>query len=246
MKKSGTGSGSKSRSTFANNAVSSPSINGDDVLAFLSQNPDFLIKHGNPDWLFQSSGNDVVNLGQAITRRAQAALKRSQAIRDSIVDITTANHNTQTRIHQLALMICAAQSSDEIITLVAETLPDIMSVKAARLVVADHKPWADHPLTVTMDIGFLPKLTGGTAYALGAPRGLQGEVFRNILADTPLSMACIYLPRITKDQDHDMVLALAGHDETSFTDGHGTEFLEFIAAMLAVALIARTTITKTM
>ena len=221
-----------------NNQASAP-ITGEDVLSFLSKNPDFLINHGDPDWLFNTAGAGVVNLGHAFTRRAQAALKRSQAIRDSIVDITTANHNTQERVHQLALMICAAQSSDEIITLVAETLPEVMDVKAARLVVADHKPWADHPMTVAMDIGFLPKLTAGTAFALGAPRGLQGEVFRNILKDTPLSMACIYLPRITADQDHDMVLALAGHDANSFTDGHGTEFLEFIAAMLAVALIAR-------
>ena len=223
------------------NTNTSPPISGDDVLAFLKDNPDFLIKHGHADLLFKPAEDGVVNLGHTITRRAQAALKRTQMIRDSIIEITTANHNTQERVHQLALMICAAQSSDEIITLIANTLPEIMEIKAARLVVADHKPFAEHPLTVAMDVGFLPKLTGGTAFALGAPRGLQGEVFRNILDKTPLSMACIFLPRITADQDHDMVLALAGEDENSFTDGHGTEFLEFIAAMLAVALIARVT-----
>ena len=228
-----------SRSDHNNNDASHP-ISGDDVLAFLEKNPDFLIKHGQANWLFKPADDGVVNLGHTITRRAQAALKRTQMIRDSIIEITTANHNTQERIHQLALMICAAQSSDEIITLIADTLPEVMEIKSARLVVADHKPLAEHPLTVAMDIGFLPKLTGGTAFALGAPRGLQGEVFRHILDDTPLSMACIFLPRITADQDHDMVLALAGHDKNSFTDGHGTEFLEFIAAMIAVALIART------
>lgn len=216
-------------------------ISGDDVLAFLNANPDFLIEQGNPDWLFNTPTNTVVNLGHAITKRAQAALKRSAAIRESIVDITTANHDTQARTHQLALMICAAQSSDEIVTLIAKTLPDIIDVKAARLVVDSNTALAEHDLTVAMDVGFLPKLTGGTAFALGAPRGLQGEVFRNILKNTPDSMACIFLPRITPKQNHDMVLALAGHDAESFTDGHGTEFLEFIAAMLAVALIARET-----
>jgi len=219
---------------------SSKQIKGEDVLAFLAANPDFLIEQGRAEWLFlHQDRGDVVDLSQIITKRAQAALKRSTAIRNSLVDITTANHETQQRVHHLALLICAAQSRDEIANLVADILPDLMDVDAARLVVAEDKPLAHHPKTVTMDIGFLPKLTGGSAYALGTPRGLQGEVFRNILDETPPSMACIFLPRITPDQDHDMVLALAGSQADSFTDGHGTEFLEFIAAMLAVALIAR-------
>jgi len=219
---------------------SSKKIRGEDVLAFLAANPNFLIEQGHAEWLFHPQEHgDVVDLSQIITKRAQAALKRSTAIRNSLVDITTANHETQQRVHHLALLICAAQSRDEIANLVADILPDLMDVDAARLVVAEDKPLAHHPKTVTMDIGFLPKLTGGSAYALGTPRGLQGEVFRNILDETPPSMACIFLPRITPDQDYDMVLALAGSQADSFTDGHGTEFLEFIAAMLAVALIAR-------
>ena len=227
-----------SRSSSSNNDKSI-NITGDDVLAFLQANPDFLIEHGDPEWLFPKTSGEVTNLGEVVTRRAQAALKRSTAIRKSIIDITTANHSTQKQIHQLALLICAAQSDFEITSLIAEHLPALMDLKAARLVVADHLSLAQNPNTVSMDIGFLPKLTGGTSFALGAPRGLQGEVFRNILDDVPRSMACVFLPRITPDQDHDMVLALAGHNENSFTDGHGTEYLEFIASMIAVALLAR-------
>lgn len=217
-------------------------ISGEDVLNFLSENPDFLIEHGNTDWLFKHShhaGEDVVDLGHVVTKRAQAMLKRTSSAKASMVDITTANHQTQARVHHLALMIVAATKADDIIKLVRHTLPSVLDVAAATLVVSDDLPIHNHPDIISLDKGYLPKLTGGVEFSLGQAFGLQGEVFRDILATKPASVAFAFLPTILPDQDHNMVLALAGHETDSFTDGHGTDFLEFIAAMIAVALLAR-------
>jgi uncharacterized protein YigA (DUF484 family) len=217
-------------------------ISGEDVLNFLTQHPDFLIEHGNTDWLFGHSRNDsaVVNLGHIITRRAQDALKRSASVKASIVDITAANHETQQRIHHLALLIVAAASSHELIALVRQTLPPVLDIAAATMVIADHLPLHAHPECVSLNKDYLPKLTGGAEFSLGQPMGLQGEVFRAILPTPPKSVAFAFLPAILPEQDHNMVLALAGHKSSSFTQGHGTDFLQFIAAMIAVGLLART------
>ncbi|MCE2517371.1 MAG: DUF484 family protein [Alphaproteobacteria bacterium] len=224
---------------------SDPPISGKDVLNFLEQNPDFLIEHGNTDWLFrhphQDSGQPapVVDLGHVMTKRAQAALRRSISVKASMVDITTANHEIQQRVHHLALLITAAASVDEVIRLVRHTLPEVLDVAAATLVVGDHLPIHGHPDVVSFDKGYLPKLTGGGELSLGQPAGLQAEVFRPVLSSAPKSVAFCFLPRYLPEQDHDMVLALAGHQADSFTEGHGTDFLEFITAMIAVALLAR-------
>ncbi len=219
-------------------------INGEDVLNFLTENPNFLIEHGNPDWLFKhahsaTNNSPILDLGHIITKRAQDALKRSSSVKASMVDITTSNHEVQQRIHHLALLIVAATSVDELACLIRNTLPAVLDVAAASLVVADHLPLHAHDQVVSLDKGFLPKLTAGVEFSLGKPFGLQGEVFRDILAQPPESVAFAFLPTILPEQDHDMVLAIAGHKADSFTEGHGTDFLEFIAAMLAVALLAR-------
>ena len=225
-------------------------ISGQDVLDFLAQNPDFLIEQGNTDWLFpyphggdESHGGEapapVVDLGHVMTKRAQAALRRTATAKASMVDITTANHEIQQRVHHLALLITAATRVDEVIRLTRHSLPEVLDLEAATLVAGDHLPLRGHPDIVSFDKGYLPKLTGGVEISMGAPMGLQAEVFRPILNTAPHSVAFIFLPTFLPGQEHDLVLALAGRDRDSFTEGHGTDFLEFIAAMLAVALLAR-------
>ena len=217
-------------------------ITGEEVLTFLAQNPDFIIEHGNPDWLFKQSQHrkeGVVNFGQVVTERAQAALKRSALMRQTLLDITTANHETQQHIHHLALLIVAAQNDDEIIALIRHTMPKVLDLAAATLVAGDHLDLSQHDDVVSVDKGYLPKLTGGSEFALGRPTGLKAEIFRPIMNIPPQSVAFAFLPAILPEQDHDIVLAMAGLHENSFTEGHGTDFLQFIAAMIAVALIAR-------
>lgn len=219
--------------------ISKQKISSEDVLDFLNDNPDFLFKNGHAEKLFSDSGAGVVNFGQAVTKKAQAALKRSSLMRQVLLDITTANHETQQRIHHLALLIVAAQNNEEIISLIRETMPHILNLAAATLVVGEHLEIARHPQTVSVDKGYLPKLTGGSVTALGAPVGLRAEIFRNILDSPPQSVAFVFLPTILPEQSHDIVLALAGHEKNSFTEGHGDDFLQFIAALIAVALVAR-------
>lgn len=223
----------------------SKTISGADVLNFLKENPDFLIKHGHTDWLFQHAhgsgvaSSSVVNLNHVITKRAQDALRRSSSVQASMIDITTANHEAQQRIHHLALMIVAASSGDELISMVRHTLPSVLGIAGATLVIASHLGVHAHPDCISLDEGYLPKLTDGAEFSLGEPVGLQGEVFRNILAESPQSVAFAFLPTILPHQNHDMVLALAGHKKDSFAEGQGTDFLQFIAGMLAVGLLAR-------
>ena len=217
-------------------------VSKEDVLNFLADHPDFLFENGHAERLFQNEDADVLNLGQVVTKRAQAALRRSALMRDVLTEITTANHETQQDIHHLALLIVAAQNSDEIITLIGEMMPNILDLNAATLVVADHHPLAQHDKVISMDKGYLPKLTDGREFALGKPTGLKGEVFRNITTTQPPSVAFAFLPAILPEHDHDIVLAIAGRKHDSFTEGHGTDFLKFIAAMIAVALVARNTL----
>lgn len=220
-------------------SASKQGISGDDVLRFLAENPDFLFENGHAEALFKDAGHDVVSFGQEVTKRAQAALKRSSLMRKVLLDITTANHEIQQHIHHLALLIVAAQNNDEIIRLIRETMPDVLNLAAATLVVANHLDIARHDHVVAVEKEYLPSLTGGSELALGAPTGLKGEMFRPILDAPPQSVAFVFLPAIMPGQDHDIVLAMAGREKDSFTEGHGTDFLQFIAAMIAVALVAR-------
>jgi uncharacterized protein YigA (DUF484 family) len=214
-------------------------ITGEDVLNFLADHPDFFIENGKADWLFNNDPNGVVNLGRAVTNRAQAALKRSAIMRKTLLDITTVNHEIQQHNHHLALLIVAAQSRDEIATLIRDTMPKVLDLAAATLVVGDHLDLGQHPKVISLDKGYLPKLTEGSEFALGSPVGLKAEVFRNLMDTPPKSVAFAFLPAILPEQDHDIVVAMAGHKNDSFTEGHGTDFLQFIAAMVAVALVAR-------
>ena len=219
--------------------TSKQNISSEDVLNFLAENPDFLFENDYAETLFNNTDKDVVSLGQVITKRAQAALKRSSMMRQILLDITTANHETQQHIHHLALLIVAAQNNDEIISLIRDTMPDVLNLAAATLVAGDHLDIASHPQVVHVEGGYLPKLTGGSEFALGKPTGLKAEIFRNVMDTPPKSVAFAFLPAILPEQNHDIVLAMAGHEKDSFTEGHGTDFLQFIVAMVAVALVAR-------
>ena len=215
-------------------------ITGDDVLDFLQENPNFLLERGNTDWLFHPpSDNKIVNINHTITRRAQDALKRNQAIRTQIIDISAANHHSQKRVQQLALQILATESVNEILHLVRFTLPETLNVAAATMIVANHLSMHNSPHVVSVEKGYLGKLTQHQETSLGQPFGLQLEMFRPILSEQPKSVAFVFLPPISPDQNHDMLLAIAGKDSDSFTDTQGTDYLKFIASMLAVALAAR-------
>ncbi len=181
----------------------------------------------------------VIDFRHAAVQRAQQSLRRSAATRASLIDLSVENYNIQGRVHHLALLIAASPSGFALADLVRDVFADILSLSSAALVVSHDHALAPHPKTVAMDAGFLPRLTMGELTYLGTPQGLQGEVFRDILAAPPQSVCFMFLPPILPNRPRDIILALTSDEADDFTENHGTEFLDFIASLLSVSLLSR-------
>lgn len=212
---------------------------GEDVLRFLEANPDFLIDHrlaANPGG---SHSGRVIALSQAVIRRAQEAIRRSQTAQLNMADITAANQTSQAQVFQVACHLMAAQSSAEILTFINQQMPEILGLHAARLVVTPASPLADHDAALACPEKVLPTLTGGEPVRLGKPHAAQAKALAAILPGGDVSTALARLPDLTDDGSPPMMLALVGPDKDSFSPQDGTALLSFTVTLIAIALIAR-------
>jgi len=227
--------------------MTSPPFSDKEIRRFLEDNPDYLLQSGIMDDLAgpHGSSGQVVDLSQVVLNRARDAMRRTRAAGRSMRDITSENQIIQSKVHHACCLLIAAHSAGEIARLIRHSFADILDTAAALLVVPDTSPLAACPDVLALDAGYIPGLTGGARFSLGTPVRLQGEVFRGVMKTPPPSVAFAVLPTILPrgdaggDLTRGAVLALAGRDASSFTEGHGTDLLEFTVRMIAIGLLAR-------
>ncbi|XDZ65708.1 DUF484 family protein [Alphaproteobacteria bacterium LSUCC0684] len=232
--------------------MTDPRFSDQEIRRFLDNNPEYLLESGIMDALAgpHGSSGQVVDLSQVVLNRARDVMRRTRAAGRSMVNITAENQIIQGRVHHACCLLIAARSSEEIARLILDSFPDILDTAAATLIVPDTSPLAQCPYVLSLDGGYIARLTGGARFSLGRPVGLQGEIFRQQLKSPPASIAVAALPTILPREDvrhgdasgdltHGSLLALAGKDEHSFTEGHGTDLLEFTVRMIAIGLLAR-------
>jgi len=223
-----------------------------EIRRFLDSNPEYLFESGIMDALAGSHGSSgqVVDLSQVVLKRARDVMRRTRAAGRNMVNITTENQIIQGRVHHACCLLIAARSAEEIARLIRESFPDILDTAAATLIVPDTSPLVHCPDVLSLDGGYIAKLTSGARFCLGRPVGLQGEIFRQQIKSPPASIAIAALPAILPRGDaghadlggnltQGSLLALAGKDEQSFTKNHGTDLLEFTVRMIAIGLLAR-------
>ena len=206
------------------------------VLEFLQENPDFLIRHG----LTGSAGSDrVVPLGQALIKRAGEVIRAFDSTRSRMADIHDANVENTGRAHQAACMLMAAASPTEIAATVRDHFPDVLGVRAARLIFADDGALASTKGGLSMDRTGLAALTRGGDHSLGPANEPQRQVWADIIDPLPESAAYATLPAVLPGRKSEGVFALAGEGGDSFREDDAPDLLTFLAGLIAVALIAR-------
>ena len=206
------------------------------VLEFLAGNPDFLIRHG----LAGPAGSDrVVPLGQALIKRAGDVIRAFDSTRSRMADIHDANVENTERVHQAACMLMAAGSPMEVVATVRDHLPDVLAVRAARLVFADDGPLSSTEGCLGMDRTGLAALTRDGDHSLGPANQAQRRLWEGVVDPLPESTAYATLPAVLPGRKSQGVLALAGETADSFREDDATDLLTFLAGLIAIALIAR-------
>ena len=206
------------------------------VLEFLEANPDFLIRNGLTGPV---RDNRVVPLGQALIQRAGDVIRAFDSTRSKLADIHDANVENTERVHRAACMLMAAGSPGEVIVVIRDHFPAVLGVRAARLIVADDGPLAAADGALSLDRMGLAALTRGGKHSLGPANEAQRQAWAGEIDPLPDSTAYAALPEVLPGGQSQGVLALAGEDGDSFREDDGTDLLDFLAGLVAVALVAR-------
>ena len=156
-----------------------------------------------------------------------------------MADIHDVNAENTGRVHQAACMLTAAGSPAEIIATVRDHLPDVLGVRAARLVLAGDSPLAPVEGCLSLDRAGLAALTRGGGHSLGPADEAQRRVWADVVDPLPESAAFAALPAVLPGRESEGVLALAGRGADSFREDDATDLLTFLAGLIAIALIAR-------
>ena len=206
------------------------------VLEFLENDPGFLIRHGLAG---PSRDSRVVPLGQALIQRAGEVIRAFDSTRSRMADIHDANAENMERVHQAACILVAAASPAEIAAIVRDHFPDVLGVRAARLIFAQDGPFASIEEASSLGRPGLAELTRGGSHAVGPANGAQRKVWAGEVEPPPESAAYAALPAVLPGGKPQGVLALAGRGMDSFREDDGTDLLAFLAGLIAVALVAR-------
>ena len=215
------------------------------VLRFLEDNPDFLITRGIGD-IDKDNHAKVVSLNQTVIKRAAEVIRKFKTTRDQIENIHTANNESMLRAHQAAYLLMAATTKQEIITIIHDHFPAVLDIAMARLVVEKDTKLAQN--TTAIVIAEATVLTPKGAISMGGDTGTgsnltkaQQQFWQSVMKAIPPSAAFIPLPKILPDNATPIVLALAGKTGDSFDAARGTDLVNFIATLIAIALLARET-----
>jgi uncharacterized protein YigA (DUF484 family) len=214
-----------------------------DVVAYLRQNPNFLVEHSE---LFEvltppalRLGDRVVDMQHFMLERQRAEIGRLKAQQRALIATTRANLASQSRIHGAALALLAAQSFEQLIQIVTTDLAVLLDADVITIGVEQIGPQRrrlSHNGVQILEAGTVERVLGpdrevalhsevaGDPKLFGSGAGLvrSAAIVRlSVSAAAPPGLLCIGNRRAGK-----------------FHPGQGTELLGFLARTLGITIAA--------
>lgn len=212
------------------------------VAAFLGQNPDFFLEHG--DLLHRMTPPPRWNEGAVVdlqTRRLAVLKDEMAGLRDcavSVIETSRVNSATQARTHEAVLKLLEARSLDELLRVISDELPELLGIDIARLAVEAEGDAAEE---MPDDVAVLP--IGGVDALLEEDDALllplitdDGTLFGGA-ADEIASAALVRLP--LEAGAVPTLLVFGASEEDAFHPRQGTDLVLFLAQVIARCLARR-------
>lgn len=216
-------------------------LNADLVAGYLRRHPEFLAEH--PDLLdvlvppargeVAAAGRGVVDLQQAMVLRWRAEAEKMRATCDELITNGRINAAIQGRIHDAVLALLAARSFEHLMETIGTDLPILLDLDAVYLCV-ERSDGGSPPVRL---LGVRSLAPGRVAELLGPGRpvalrshqsgdpALFGPAAGIVASDALLRLE-------VSAATPPAVLALGSRDPEHFSEGQGTELLQFMARCL--------------
>ena len=213
----------------------------DEVLRYLSDNPDFLTAH--PDLLtvltppIHRRGEGVVDMQSYMIGRLQKQVSALRSEQRELIAASRGNMASQARVHSAALALLEARTLEHLIEVVATDLANLLDVDVVTLCVESDSAaaggaGADGVFAIPM--GRVDELLGG-----GHDVAFQGDGDAEpglFDAAAPLVKSSALVRLRINGASPPAVLALGSRERGRFHPGQGTEPLCFLGRVVARCL----------
>jgi uncharacterized protein YigA (DUF484 family) len=221
--------------TWSEESKAEPSA--DDVAAYLTAHPDFLVRY--PEVLeslqipMRQSGAGVIDMQAAMVKRLRSDIDKLRSVQQEMISAGRANQITQNRVHVAVLSIIQATSFEKLIHTVTHELPGLLDVDFIALAIEGTE---DAPRRVPMRNVYV--LTPGAIDAvlgIGESARLRGDIVgeeaffgpaaRHVRSDVLVRI------RISSGSP-DGVIAFGSRGGGTFGPNQSTELLFFLTRVL--------------
>jgi uncharacterized protein YigA (DUF484 family) len=208
-----------------------------EVIAWLQQHPDLLIRHPDLcDILLPparpQSGDNVVDLQRFMVQRLQGELHRVSHVGNELLDASRQNLSATQRVHAAVLMLLEAGSFEHMIHMATQDWTDLLEVDVISLCVEGDPEKMKEIATggvVVLPNGAIDTLLGALP-ALARDKCDAAEWLYGPAATLVQSDALARLD-FGPTAPHAM-LALGSREAAKFQPNQGTELLQFLAGVL--------------
>lgn len=218
-------------------AIADPALTDDQVIAFLRQHPDFLIRHSEvllalnvPSRFEEASG--VVDLQAFMIQRQRDEMARIKGAAENLIHTSRSNMSTQNRTHQAAELLLQADSLEALVQTITDDLPGLLDVDAVTLRIEESaKAIPELAVIGRIAKGAADKILGGADRDCALSQELPGDPALFGEAATLVKSSAVV--RVTPGgQCPSGVLSLGSRHGRTFYSGQGTELLGFLARVL--------------
>ncbi|MFC3674606.1 DUF484 family protein [Ferrovibrio xuzhouensis] len=212
------------------------SLHEAEVVAWLKQHPDLLLRHPDLCDILQPperrSGDNVVDLQRFMVQRLQGALARASNVGNELLDASRQNLSATQRVHAAVLMLLEAGNFEHMIHMATQDWTDLLEVDVISLCVEGDPERMQEIATggvVILPNGAIDTLLG----ALPALARDQTEAAEWLYGPAASLVRSDALARLdfgpTAPQ---AMLALGSREADKFQPNQGTELLQFLAGVL--------------
>lgn len=208
-----------------------PQLDEDQVVAYLTANPDLLLRR--PELLSRLTPPDrfgheaVVDFQLAMIRRLSQELDQMKGCAEHLITTSRSNMSIQSRTHGVALALLAAGDTEKLLRVVAEDMPAQLDLDVALM--ALEEPASDLPAgMVSLPPGTVAAHLGAGDVMLRAERPADPVIFGNAVS----LIQSFALARVNCLGRGVGILALGSRHERTFHSSQGTELLSFLAQIL--------------